>query len=163
MTTVVGNSYSGNSSYMVSHGFDHSKRLTNCEATATNTLYQGHTMAFYYCDYLDNCKGTASGAGSGLGVRIAFDYCNYLMNCLGESSGNSTNIEETGAPYRSCQNVTQCRSIAKCTNAPGFGSCSYMSRCTSTKNFRNCYSGAANNSTYAAADTLNGGWNRILA
>lgn len=163
MTTVVGNSYSGNSSYMVSHGFDHCKRLTNCEATATNTLYQGHTMAFYYCDYLDNCKGTASGAGSGLGVRIAFDYCNYLMNCLGESSGNSTNIEETGAPYRSCQNVTQCRSIAKCTNAPGFGSCSYMSRCTSTKNFRNCYSGAANNSTYAAADTLNGGWNRILA
>lgn len=160
--SVNGNSYSGAVSYISARGFAYCKFLTNCEATATNTQYKGHTMAFAYCDYLNTCKGTASGAGTGSGVRLAFDHCNYIANCQGESSGNA-NSSVDGAPFRNCYNVTQCRSIAQCPNAPGFSYCYYMTYCTSTKNFQYCYSGANNNSTYAAADTLNGGWNRILA
>ena len=127
-----------------------------------HTQYNGHVAAFDHCDYLNSCKGTASGAGTGYGARLAFDYCEYMANCQGESSGNA-NGTDSGVPFRHCNNIAQCRSIANCTGAPGFYQCYYMTYCTSTKNFDLCFAGAKDNSTYAAADTLNGGWNRILA
>lgn len=161
-TSVSGDSYSGAISYMRAKGFYYCKFLTNCEATVANTQYNGHVAAFDHCDYLNSCKGTASGAGTGYGARLAFDYCEYMANCQGESSGNA-NGTDSGVPFRNCNNIAQCRSIANCTGAPGFYQCYYMTYCTSTKNFDLCFAGAKDNSTYAAADTLNGGWNRILA
>lgn len=158
---VTGSGYSGMSSYILVRAFSNCNLLTNCEATAENSQYQGHPSAFYSCNYLNNCKGVTLGAGTGRGVRIAYDNCNYLTGCLGESSGNAY-PEVTGAPFRSCANMTSCHSIANCTGSSGFFMCSYMARCTSTKGFLDCSSGAANNSTYAAADTLNGGWNRTI-
>ena len=149
-------------SYMRAKGFYYCKFLTNCEATVANTQYNGHLAAFDHCDYLNSCKGTASGAGTGYGARLAFDDCEYMANCQGESSGNA-NGTDSGVPFRHCNNIAQCRSIANCTGAPGFYQCYYMTYCTSTKNFDLCFAGAKDNSTYAAADTLNGGWNRILA
>lgn len=160
-SSVIGNGYSGMAGHILAQAFSFCRFLTNCEAGAENTAYQGHPIAFESCSYLNNCKGVTSGAGTGSGVRIAYDSCTYLTGCHGESSGNA-NGAGTGAPFRDCVNLTLCHSVANCTGSPGFNMCSYMERCTSTKNFQNCFSGAANNSTYAAADTLNGGWNRTI-
>ena len=124
------------------------------------SVYKGG--AFNGCKYLNRCSGSGESAfivcyylfqcnGYVPDDDEAFRFCYYLNNCIASGSG-------TG--YYNCHNVDSC--ISKCS-IDGFYECLSVVNCKA-KNayahfFTKSYASSTAISTYACADTPNGGWN----
>lgn len=151
---------------------------------STNTMY-----GFYGCYNLTNCSVSINRSGNGIcygigysmecsncSVVLDFDSgatvsssrtgitnCAQLVNCTSEAHSGSG----TARGFYSCVKVSQCRGRGLSNSSTGyaFSSCYAMTYCSpltyssTTALFNSCYSSTTSNATYAAADTLNGGWN----
>ena len=171
-STVTGNTVTG-------YGFDSCVNLTNCSGTVTGGAGTGY--GFWSCVNLTNCSGTGTGtngagagfwscvnltncSGTGTGTNDAgagFWSCARLTNC----SGTGTGTNGAGAGFRSCANLTNCSGTGTGTNSGfGFRSCNAVIGCRAgghctTAAFDGCYASNTETSTYACADTANGGFN----
>lgn len=87
-------------------------------------------IAFDNCSNLTNCTGISEFCG--------FYTCTNVINCTGTGTGNYN-----GYAYANCKVVHGCKAGGHC----GLGV------------FMNCYASYSNTSTYAVADTANGGFN----
>ena len=85
---------------------------------------------FYLCANLTNCTGT--------GISYGFNSCANLTNRTGTGTG-----ADNGYGFKLCNNVIGCKAGGHCTTAV----------------FENCYASSSSTSTYACADTANGGFN----
>ena len=156
-------------------GFDSCTDLTNCSGTGTssdrstgfrsctnltNCSSTGNSIGFMSCTNLTNCSGygygtdyvygffrctnltTCSGYGNGYGYGYVYGFhsCTNLTNCSGAGIGTGTGY---GYGFSSCNVVIGCRAGAHCR----------------TDVFEECYASNTKTSTYACADTPNGGFN----
>ena len=96
----------------------------------------GSGYGFRSCTNLTNCTGTGTGTGNGYGY--GFRSCTNLTNCTGAGTGNGS-----GYGFRSCAVVIGCKAGKHCSTAV----------------FQECYASSSETSTYACADTANGGFN----
>ena len=151
---------------------------------STNTIY-----GFYGCDWITNCSvninRSATGVVYGIGnsmecsncsvildidsgatvssTRTGITNCAQLVNCTSDAHSGSG----TARGFNSCVKVSQCRGRGRSDSGSGYGFsncnamtyCSPLSSASTTTLFNSCYSSTTTNATYAAADTLNGGWN----
>lgn len=124
--------------------FSNCKNLVNC---SVNTL-QTSGGAFTNCTNLINC--VVNYDYSSQNQAYSFRSCTNLVNC----SIVTTNIYHRG--FYQCNGMVQCQSP---TNA--ISSCTGVYRCTASAYTSSYYSNAST-STYACADTLNGGWNKTV-
>ena len=139
----------------ISYGFNSCANLTNCTGTGfylcanlTNCTGTGISYGFNSCANLTNCTGTGSRTGfhlctnltncTGTGINYGFNSCANLTNCTGTGTGG-----DNGYGFKLCNNVIGCKAGGHCTTAV----------------FENCYASNSNTSTYACADTPNGGFN----
>ena len=176
--TVTGNAGTG-------YGFDSCTNLTNCSGTGFGTGTSSgtgsgtnHVSGFRSCTNLTNCSGT----GIGDGFVSGFRECTSLTNCSGTSSGtnhvsgfrsctNLTNCSGTGtgdgfvSGFRECTSLTNCSGTGTGPGSGyGFNSCNVVIGCNAgehctTAVFEDCYASSSKTSTYACADTPNGGFN----
>ena len=134
------------------YGFYNCSNLFNCTGTGTGDgtgdgsgTGTGEGYGFYSCSNLSNCTGTGTGTctgKSGSGYGSGFQRCSNLSNCTGTGTGDGTG-DGTGYGFFLCTTVIGCKAGGKCT----------------TKVFDNCYASNAKTTTYACADTANGGFN----
>ena len=96
----------------------------------------GSGSGFYKCTNLTNCSG--SGTGTGRGIGVGFMSCTNLTNCAGTGTGASN-----GYGFKSCMLVSRCKAGGHCF----------------TNVFDDSYASSTKNSTYACADTPEGGFN----
>ena len=82
--------------------------------------------------------GTVSGIDSGYG----FSECSNLTNCKGTGKGYIASASR-GYGFNECRAVIACKAGGKCTTAA----------------FERCCASNSDTSTYACADTANGGFN----
>ena len=108
--------------------------------------------AFRNCRNLYNCVAKVENGEWG---NFSFSACRNLYNC---------ETLKAGYAYDACSNVIGC--IAK-GGGNSFRDCSSVKNCTivngTSNDVSNTYSNNTTNSTYAFADTLNGGWNRFIS
>ena len=148
-STVTGNTVTG-------YGFDSCVNLTNCSGTVTGGAGTGY--GFWSCVNLTNCSGTGTGTN---GAGAGFWSCVNLTNC----SGTGTGTNDAGAGFWSCARLTNCSGTGTGTNSGfGFRSCNAVIGCRAgghctTAAFDGCYASNTETSTYACADTANGGFN----
>ncbi len=129
--TGTGNGNDISSSTGTGKGFHSCTNLTNCTGTGTGAI-NGIGTGFYSCTNLTNCTGT------GTGIGIGFYTCTNLTNCTGTGIGFGT-----GYGFHSCKTVISCKAGGHC----------------SADVFYKCYASSSGTSTYACADTANGGFN----
>ena len=110
-------------------GTSNSYGFNSC-ANLTNCTGTGSNTGFHLCSNLTNCTGT--------GISYGFNSCANLTNCTGTGTG-----ADNGCGFKLCNNVIGCKAGGHCT----------------TTVFENCYASSSNTSTYACADTPNGGFN----
>ena len=138
-----------------SHGFIDCTNLTSCYGSGTGTGNNGYGYGFVRCDNISHCTGTGTGT-----TGYGFSGCTNLTSCSGYGSGTGSN----GYGFGDCTNLTSCSGSGTGTTGYGFANCQCVilskagSRCTSAV-FNSCYASNAKNSTYACADTANGGFN----
>ena len=169
------------------YGFHSCSNLSNCTGTGTGTgtsngygYGTGTGYGFHSCSNLSNCTGTGTGdgtgdgSGTGTGEGYGFHSCSNLSNCTGTGTGTGTSNgygygTGTGYGFHSCSNLSNCTGTGTgdgtgdgtgygfflCTTVIG---CKAGGKCT-TKVFDNCYASNAKTTTYACADTANGGFN----
>lgn len=134
-------------------------KVTNCSVT----------KSFSNCNNLVSCTSNSSEA-----TGSAYNSCTNLINCIANYNYNSQN---QASSFLICENLINCtvnttniyhRGIYKCSNliqcssnTVGMTTCQGVYRCTA-KGYNSCYYSNSTNSTYACADTLNGGWNKII-
>lgn len=104
--------------------------------------------AYRNCTNLTNCQVTANGPATSYTYAHGFRKCTNLTNCTASASAN------TAYGFYECTNLTNCSGSG---SASGFQSCrqGLLNHGTATS----CYSTKQNSSTYAWADTPNGGFN----
>lgn len=148
-------------------GFKNCTNLTNCTATT-----------FVDCSNLINCSSPAN-----MQVNPDFLYkfykCSNLLNCMGENIRPYSNFNTavTSIVFKECNGLVACRgrgigaSIVQSgqlnpTQYSGyaFDDCTGVFHCSAsgnstTKVFNACYASNSKTSTYACADTANGGFN----
>ena len=172
-----------------SFGFNSCTNLTNCSGTGTGTGTNGSGAGFNSCTNLTNCSGTGTGTGTGTnGGGCGFNLCTNLTNCSGTGtctgigtgtgggffncsnltncSGTGTGTNGAGAGFHSCTSLTTCSGTGTGTDGAsyGFQSCNVVIGCRAddhctTGVFEDCYASSSKTSTYACADTANGGFN----
>lgn len=103
------------------------------EGSASIGFQNGHNLT--------NCTCVA---GDGF-LHRGFDHCENLTSCTAE-----------GAQFWGCVGMTRC--VCKGSTIDG---CTFVNQCTSS-GYRESFSGSSRAATYQCADTLNGGWNRML-
>ena len=106
--------------------------------TVTVVNGNGIGSGFYSCTNLTNCTGTGTGNGNGSGN--GFRSCTNLTNCTGTGTGTGNG---NGIGFHSCTVVIGCKAGGHCT----------------TNVFQDSYASSSKTSTYACADTANGGFN----
>ena len=143
------------------------------EATGTS-----NTVGFSSCTNIINCTGTGNGTGNGNGY--GFDRCTNIINCTGTGTGS-----DFGFGFDRCTNITNCTGTGNGDGAGfGFDRCTNIINCTGTgtgtgngdgvgfDNCKKCQQNTATGTTakynasyadsgtsYACADTPNGGFN----
>lgn len=122
-----------------SYGFYNCKNLTNCTNVTNTSMLQ--SCGFYNCENLTNCfcYVTANLKQPSYG----FYNCNNLINCKTGGGGTYSNGNYKYYGFYNCRGVSKCKANSKCA----------------TSVFENCYASQSENSTYAVADTANGGFN----
>ena len=108
------------------------------DVTVTTSTRYGENYGFHSCTNLTNCTGSGSSTGSGYG----FYSCTNLTNCTGSGSGAGSDYSY-GYGFRLCTVVISCKAGGHCT----------------TNVFKDCYASSSKTSSYACADTANGGFN----
>ena len=161
LTNCSGTGYGPGDSSSYCYGFDSCTNLTNCSGTGYGSR---NVCGFYTCTNLTNCSGTSTG-GSGSSYCYGFYKCTNLTNC----SGTSTGVSGSGYCYgfHSCTNLTNCSGSGTGygdNSSYGFHSCNVVIGCRAgdhckTAVFQDCYASSSKTSTYACADTANGGFN----
>lgn len=177
-----------NGSHDYRHGFSNCHNLTNCTGDAKIISY-GSPQTFYQCTNLSNCTGIAEGPnypsvfyecenltnctgtcnGTARGIAWAFSHCSRLTNCTSKSNGKAKFCQSYA--FDNCVNLTNCTGtgVAITDSSPpgtgyafyecvGVSHCKAGAKCT-TSVFNTCYASNAKTSTYACADTANGGFN----
>lgn len=95
--------------------------------------------------------------------RSAFENFPFVQNCVGEVYGHGSNGP---SPFRNCNKVLNCTSITINTTGKVFAmhACYNVRGCSRSGSglYNDSYSGSIASSTYACADTMNGGWNKII-
>lgn len=156
------------------NGFTDCSYLTNCNS---NYKYKD-------CDHLENCHARIiklSSATTGI-KRCAYENCSYLTNCVDETSKIDYKYTDIHS-FDNCDNLINCSIIKNGyvkLGSHGFDSCRHLVNCKSSyeySGFANCYSvsncdslgdvsaytdsyaSSSKISTYACADTPNGGFN----
>lgn len=151
-------------SYGSPQSFRECSNLNNCTAITSGANYPN---GFYECSNLTNCTSTCNSIERGF--SMAFAYCSNLTNCTGKSNGLVKYSQAYG--FGNCSNLTDCTGVGVAitdSSPPGEGyafnectavsHCKAASRCT-TAVFYTCYASNSKTSTYACADTANGGFN----
>lgn len=137
-----------NSDASQSSGFYNCYNLTNCYCKIDDDYtypYMGgnaQSMAFRSCKNLINCVGVGLASVNGTAIGLGFSNCRMLMNCEGAGDAYNTNIGN-GYGFYGCHNVNNCKAESHCK----------------TDVFSDCYASWEDNSTYACADTADGGFN----
>jgi len=151
---------------------------------STNTMY-----GFYNCNWVTNClvniNRSTNGVLYGIASTMECSNCSVILsidsgatvssNRYGFSNDaqlvNCTADVHSGSGvargFYSCVKVSQCRGRGLSDSGTGYGFsscyamiyCSPLNSTSTTALFSSSYSSTTANSTYAAADTLNGGWN----
>ena len=116
---------------------------------------------------MTNCTGKHQSTGN---ICQAFKGCFNLKQCIGSVGLNYKEV------FADCENMFQCKDVSTVSSYTIMG-CKYVFQCEGNifnsgtnvsyckaKQYGDfCFFSSANNTTHRAADTLNGGWNRILA
>lgn len=140
------------------------KNISNCHAEVMKELEgTGMTQGFNGCKNVLNCTSNATG---GMGLSAGFANCENVTNCIGYAEC-PVKITDGGHAY----GFITCKKVENCigtgiggTTGYGFYQCNGVSRCStgdrhnSTSVFNTSYASQANSSTYACADTGNGGF-----
>lgn len=127
------------------YGFYNCTNLVNCSCHLESSNLSCY--CFYQCNNLFNCKGKAHSGGLALFVG-AFVGCNIVIACQG--SGYNGRSSGNGYGFTSCLGVILCSKHLD------------ESSTTSTFNTANCCSVQKTySSTYAVANTANGGFNDL--
>ena len=151
------------------YGFHSCTNLTNCSGTGTGTAGYG----FHSCTNLTNCSGSGFRSCTNLinctssGSSTGFRSCTNLTNCSGTGTGIGIGTTGSGYGFRSCTNLTNCSGTGTGTDYGygfGFHSCNVVIGCKAgghctTGVFQDCYASNTKTSTYACADTADGGFN----
>lgn len=146
------------------NGFYRCKNLSNCSAEVLKSIEQnGMIQGFNGCLNVSNSTSTATG---GRGLSAGFANCENVTNCTGYAEC-PVKITDGGL---ACGFIT-CKKVENCigtgiggTAGYGFYQCNGVTRCTtgdkhnSTSVFNTSYASQANNSTFACADSGNGGF-----
>ena len=153
LTNCTGSGSGTGTGSALGSGFRSCTNLTNCSGTGTGDSFG---YGFNSCANLTNCSGTGTGDSFGYG----FTSCTNLTNC----SGTGTGTNGGGLGFRSCTNLTNCSGTGTGTKGTGFYSCNVVIGCRAgghctTGVFQDCYASSSKTSTYACADTANGGFN----
>lgn len=120
-------------------GFDYCNDLFACVADSE--------IGFYSCNRLSSCAANNS---SNLTYKYGFQFCNVLNNCTAFISGTDTNYAFSG-----------CHKLLFCIAQEGLFDDNYtMFGCEGEMNA--CYASSSEDSSYAAANTPNGGFNIAL-
>lgn len=120
--------------------FNSCENLADCVAVSSGGV--GHNIGFSNCKRLNRCRAEAVTPGNdpgdaATGVANGFQACNSVVDCVGTGIGLSK-----GYGFSECTGVARCRAGAHCSNGV----------------FVTSYASLANNSTYAAAASANGGF-----
>lgn len=119
-------------------GFDYCNDLFNCIADTQ--------IGFSNCNRLSNCTANNT---SETAYKYGFQFCNVLNNCTAFISGSDTDYGFSG-----------CHKLIFCIAQEGKFDDSYtMFGCEGEMNA--CYASSSENSTYAVANTPNGGFNIV--
>ena len=146
--------------------FNNCVNMTNCKGI--NRLY---STAFFNCCYLLGCVGYGA---------VTFRCCNYLTNCIGSAYSLLSDTDV----FSKCNYLNNCicdrveyydvgfrRAFYRCNNmnnclATGgtYTQCFSMLNCSGNRRdvanvYEQSYASSTAISTYACADTPNGGWN----
>lgn len=161
------------------YAFSGCSNLSNCTSDIeTNTVdgASNNAYGFNMCSNLSGCaaivKGVSGGDmqnGGGLIIDRGFAACKNLTNCTstanGERPGGGTGTRDSG--FYACENLYGCTGTGTGTEyGYGFDACKTVIGCKAgthctTAAFNNCYASSTETSTYACADTANGGFNNV--
>ena len=154
-----------------SHAFENCKNLYNCYAYAETSNSSAAGDGFIYCINLYNCMGTGVGTNTTNCGGTGFLLCENIYSCVasGNGSGKISN-ERGGIGFRSCKRIINSTGVGtpstENSSQTGFLNCFSVQNCideSESLQFYNSYFSSSANLTYACADTLEGGWNRILS
>ena len=130
--TVTVDSGSGSGS---GFGFYSCTNLTNCSVSGSCSC---SGSAFHSCTNIARTSGRGASSGSGSG--FGFNACTNITNCSGSGANSGSGL---GFGFFLCKTVICCKAGGHCKSAV----------------FSDCYSTTQTSSTYACADTPNGGFN----
>lgn len=123
--------------------------LINCYASEI-AFNPDYLYRFHKCSNLLNCFGeniTPYDMWQIPITSVVFKECNGLVSCRGRATGGTLKpdgtVPEKGYAFEDCTGVFHCSASGNCT----------------TKVFNACYASNNKTSTYACADTANGGFN----
>lgn len=128
-----------------SYCFYYCQNMTNCKA-----IHKAN--GFAYCKNMIHCFAQVGGQFSTREVK-GFFYCENLIQC----NGKVTNIGNAASVFQACNFLYQCDGEVASSSHYTYSNCFGVQFCKGT--FNNSYFSPAANSTYACANTLNGGWN----
>lgn len=139
-----------------SDGMDKCVDLNQCFSQRVNNQYGFY--CYNSCKNLTDCIGEDSKSSS----IVVFKSCSELLRC---------EARPLNTTYATADGFSQCDKLVECsgwgcgsTSGYGFSECTSVSRCyapyrCTTKVFNACYASNSKTSTYACADTANGGFN----
>ena len=169
LTNCKGTGDGKGTDYGHGYGFSWCSNLTNCEGEGAGDgkgTGHGYGYGFSWCSNLTNCKGEGTGLDASKSYGYGFIGCSNLTNCEGEGAGLDANLGK-GYGFFQCSNLTNCKGTglyASKSYGYGFSYCNAVIACKAgskcrTSVFEECYASNAVTSTYACADTANGGFN----
>lgn len=165
--------------------FENCQKLINCTGIANSATSSRRATAFAYCANVKSCKGISTYDQTYLGCDIligcdattgryhSYYNCSNMQYCYGTSL-SSTAYRCVGLIYctiranesyaiNECTNVDSCSGLITGTfqaSYPGIANSKVVRYCTATNGvYASSYASRTANSTYACANTLNGGWN----
>lgn len=151
----------------VGHPIDFCYNVVNCTASGSGGI---NGLGISGCTNVVNCKATGIKTSTntispnGTGIYN----CVNVVNCVGIGEVTVSSSTMSGSGFRLCKNVSNCTgtgTAAGSTKGYGFDNCTGIhnckagGHCTTAVFFESSANQGDYNSTYAAANTPNGGWN----
>ena len=139
-----------------SNGMNKCVDLNQCFSKRANGQYRFY--CYNSCKNLTDCIGEDSKSSY---INV-FNLCSELLRCEARPL-NTTYVTANG--FLQCDKLVECSGWGcGSTSGHGFSECTSVSRCyapyrCSTNVFNTCYASNSKTSTYACADTANGGFN----
>ena len=181
LSGCTGTINTGNSTSVIinCYAFSGCSSLSGCTSDIETSTVDGasnNAYGFNMCSNLSSCIATVKGIsggdmqnGGGLIIDIGFATCKNLTNCTGTANGErpsgGTGTRDSG--FYNCENLSGCTGTGNGTEQGyGFDTCKTVIGCRAgghctTNVFKDCYASNSETSTYACADTANGGFNNV--